>query len=188
MIFKTTTAPDDQTPHSESIVYELDVDNNIVSVNPVWQSFAVANHAPELSVDQVIGKPLMQYISGNTTKQFWQALLDKARKANVALHLDYRCDSPDLRRFMRIKVCRGDSDKLLFESALLRIEPRPVSIHFKRAQQRGGDTKVRCSFCNHILHKSHWVEAESLVTGNMVVTLDVTYGICPKCQTSLDNM
>jgi len=171
-----------------AIVYELDVDNNIVAVNSVWQSFALENHAPELSFDQVIGKPLMQYISGNTTKQFWQTLLDKARAADSALHLDYRCDSPDIRRFMHMKVYRGERDKLHVESALLRTESRPVSVHFKRAQQRGSDTKVRCSFCNHILHKSHWVEAESLVAGSGVVSLEVTYGICPKCQISLDNM
>ncbi|MDO9280950.1 MAG: hypothetical protein Q7T88_01055 [Methylotenera sp.] len=187
-ILHTSTKPDIESIPSETIVYKLDVDNNIVAVNRLWQSFALANNAPELGIDQVIGKPLMQYISGNITKYFWQALLDKARLANTVLHLDYRCDSPDLRRFMRIKVYRGDGESLHFESALLRTESRPVSIHFKRAQQRGADTKVRCSFCNGILHKSHWVEAESLVTGQKSVTLDVIYGICPDCQSTLDSL
>jgi hypothetical protein len=172
----------------ESVMYALDADNNIIAVNRSWQSFASSNNAPELIDEQVIGQPLMQYISGNITKQFWQTLLDKARLTNSALHLDYRCDSPDLRRFMRIKVYRGDSDMLHFESVLLRTESRPVSIHFKRAQQRGADTKVRCSFCNNILYKNRWVEAESLVAGKHSVTLDVIYGICPVCQSVLDAM
>lgn len=188
MIFKTTAEQDDKKSLNDSVIYELDADNNIVAVNRTWQSFALSNNAPELFDDQVIGRPLMQYISGNITKQFWQTLLDKARLSNVALHLDYRCDSPDLRRFMRIKLYRGESDRLHFESVLLRTESRPVSIHFKRAQQRGADTKVRCSFCNNILHKSRWVEAESLVAGQHSVTLDVIYGICPDCNSTLDTI
>ncbi|MDP3302779.1 MAG: hypothetical protein Q8S46_01320, partial [Methylotenera sp.] len=74
-ILHTSTKPGIESISGETIVYKLDVDNNIVAVNRLWQSFALANNAPELGIDQVIGKPLMQYISGNITKQFWQALL-----------------------------------------------------------------------------------------------------------------
>jgi hypothetical protein len=188
LILKNTTAQDSQTLAGESVIYELDGDNNIVAVNPVWHDFAVANNAAELCLDQVIGKPLMQFVSGNITKQFWQTLLDKARRANTPLQLDYRCDSPALRRFMRIKLYRGDNETLYVDSAMLRAEPRPVSIHFKRAQQRGAETKVRCSFCNFILYKSHWHEAENLVVTAHAVTLEVIYGICPMCQSAVDNM
>lgn len=188
MISHTSSKQDVKAPSTDSIVYELDVDNNIIAVNRLWQSFAIANNAPELSLDQVIGKPLMQYISGNITKQFWQTFLKKARTAQEALQLDYRCDSPNLRRFMRIKVYRGDNEALCFESTLMRTEPISVSIHFKRSQQRDADTKIRCSFCNNILYKSIWVEAESLVSGKHSVTLDVIYGICPECQSALDKI
>lgn len=186
LILKNATEQDDTKSLNDSVIYELDVNNNIVAVNQSWQSFALANNAPELSHDHVIGKPLMQYISGNITKRFWETFLEKVRLANAVMHLNYRCDSPDLKRFMQIKAYRNESDGLYFESILLRTESRPINIYFKRAQQRGADTKVRCSFCNNILHKNHWIEAENLVTGNHPVTLDVIYGICPVCQDSLD--
>ena len=82
---------------------------------------------------------------------------------------------------MCIKVYHGESDKLHVAISMSYTEFRLLSVHFKRAHQRASDTKVRCSFCNHILYKSHWVEAESLVDGKAVVSLEVTYGICPKC-------
>lgn len=187
MLNETIEQEDSALP-VETIVYELDIHNNIVAINGFWQSFAIENNAPELTENQVIGKPLMEFISGNITKEFWQSLIDKARSVNEALLIDYRCDSPDLRRFMQIKLYRGENERLHFESALLRTEARPVSIHFKRAHQRGANTKVRCSFCNHILHKNGWVEAEALVTGSQNVTMDVIYGICPVCKSALDTM
>lgn len=182
----TATEQDDEISQTESVIYELDANNNIVAVNQRWQSFALTNNAPELSDELVIGKPLMQFISGNITKRFWETFLEKIRLTNAEIHLNYRCDSPDLKRFMQIKAYRGEGERLYFESALLRTESRTTPIHFKRAQQRNADTKVRCSFCNNILYKNHWVEAETFVTGNRSVTLDVIYGICPACQTSLD--
>ena len=183
LILKNVT---DQKSLNDSVIYELDANNNIVAVNQMWQSFALANDAPELSHDNVIGKPLLQYISGNITKRFWETFLEKVRLSDEVIHLNYRCDSPDLRRFMQIKAYRDGCDGLHFESTLLRTEPRSSSIYFKRSQQRSADTKVRCSFCNHILYKNHWVEAESLVSAKHSVTLEVIYGICPKCQESLD--
>jgi hypothetical protein len=186
LIFKNVTEQYDGKSLNDSVIYELDVNNNIVAVNQLWQSFALENNAPELSHDYVIGKPLMQYISGNVTKRFWETFLEKVRLSNAVIHLNYRCDSPDLRRFMQIKAYRDACDGLHFESTLLRTEPKPASIYFKRSQQRSADTKVRCSFCNHILYKNHWVEAESLVTGKHSVSLEVNYGICPKCQESLN--
>lgn len=186
LTLKIRTEMEEKLKLSEALIYELDNDDHIVSVNQVWQDFALANNAPELSYDQVIGQPLEHYISGNVTKNFWRNFLKKVRLSNSALHLNYRCDSPDLKRFMQIKAYRGSGDSLYFESTLLRSELRTVSIYFKSAKQRGLDTKVRCSFCNNILHKNNWVEAESLVQNKSSLTLDVIYGICPTCQASLD--
>lgn len=166
------------------IAYEIDVSNIITAVNANWQAFAEANGAPELNDANVIGKPLLDFISGNVTKQFWSSLLNHVRNANSPHTFKYRCDAPHTKRYMKLDIAPLVAGNLRITSTPLRAKPRPLQIHFRRAQQRSVHSIIRCSLCNKVAHNKQWIEAEELNRG-LKTTLEVTYGICPVCHVNI---
>jgi hypothetical protein len=70
---------------------------------------------------QVIGRPLLGFISGNVTRQFEQQLLQEVLTGNQSIELEYRCDSPNERRFMQMQVSLEESGLVRFFNAILRL-------------------------------------------------------------------
>jgi len=169
----------------EVIIYEVDAENIITRIDASWKVFAESNGAPELNEANVIGKPLLHFVSGNVTKKFWINLLNHVRTSGIAHSFNYRCDAPNTKRHMNIKVAPLDAGHLRITSTLLSTKPRPLQIHFRRAQQRTAASIARCSMCNKVAYNKEWIEAEELNRG-LKTTLDVTYGICPVCHVKID--
>jgi hypothetical protein len=170
------------------IEYVLDIDNNIIAIQGSWDAFAYDNNATEISATQVIGKPLLRYVSGNVTRQFWTDVFLKARNAFSPVSLDYRCDSPSLRRFMNLSVTVDNEveGRLRLRSTCLRIEERDTPVIIERARERSRETSTRCSVCNKILCRDQWTEADDLNSSNSKV-LQVVYGVCSNCKSILSN-
>lgn len=166
---------------ANTLQYEVDCDDSIVSVDDSWLAFASSNQAPELSVKNVIGKSLIDFVSGNISRQFWLGILHIARNSTVPICIEYRCDSPKSKRFMRLEITHLGEGRLRFISTLLRDVDRPVTVHFQRARERNRHTLVRCSMCNRILYRGTWIEAEEMYPSAESITLQVIYGVCPDC-------
>ncbi|MDF1584358.1 MAG: hypothetical protein P1P78_13760 [Methyloprofundus sp.] len=172
------------TNSSNVIVYEIDESNIITTVNANWKAFAQANGAPELNDANVIGKPLLDFISGNVTKRFWINLLTHVRTDNCSYSFCYRCDAPNLKRHMKLDIAPLGTFNLRITSTLLHAKPRALQMDFKRAQQRSAHSIIRCSLCNKVVHNKQWIEADELNRG-LKTTLDVTYGVCPVCHANI---
>ena len=168
-----------------SIEYVVDKDNVIVEIRGLWDEFAIDNDAAQMVTEKVIGKPLMDFISGSVTRQFWLEMLHKTRIGKTPVCLDYRCDSPQARRYMSLRLIPESHGRLRLLSALLRSEERQENFYSERARERGKDTMTRCSLCNQILSRGQWVEAESLSNSSPDNRLQVIYGICPTCKLRL---
>lgn len=169
---------------SDVIVYEIDQANIITTVNANWKAFAQANGAPELDDVKVIGKPLLDFISGNVTKRFWLNLLTYVRTDNCSYSFSYRCDGPNLKRYMKLEIAPLGAFNLRITSTLLHAKPRLLQVDFKRAQQRSAQSIIRCSLCNKVAHNKQWLEADELNRG-LKTSLVVTYGICPVCHANI---
>jgi hypothetical protein len=170
-------------PRRETTV-ELSVDQNntIVRVNTAWDDFAASNDGAHLANDAVLGCNLLDAISGKISKNFTLTLLDMARKQTQAVIFDYRCDSPQVRRFMRAHLSSDSSAAVHYRHEHLYSEPFTYPVSFKTATQRGRDTLIRCSICNHVRHDGLWKVPE-FVSQQMLDTqvLPVIYGVCPSC-------
>lgn len=172
------------TPTCQSLV-EMTVDKNnvIVAVNASWDEFALSNDAPQLAGGSVIGWSLLDSISGKVTKTFTQALLDLARSHEQKIMFDYRCDSPQIRRYMRMHISQGDAGSVNFLHEHLSSEYFPHPAIYQSAAQRSRDTLVRCSICNHVRHDGIW-SMPDYVSRTFFAShpVSVIYGICPSCQ------
>lgn len=172
------------------VEYFLNADDEIIQVGKGWDDFALDNDAPELSGLGVIGRPLLDFVSGNVTRLFVLAILQVARTSNQAIELEYRCDSPKERRYMRMRLSMLESGMLRVVHQTLRTEPRAKDIYIYRAPQRTRDTPVRCSMCNLVMQQNSWIDPErlnpcSLQNKNELL---VIYGICPECKLRLEKV
>jgi len=169
----------------EPVEVRVNAEDRIVRCNPAWDRFARRNGAPELRCAEIHGLRLLESFSGKVTRRFMQALLDRVRRDGEALTLPYRCDSPRLRRFMRMEILPGPGNDLLLRHWLLRLETLPRSIRITSSPQRDRHTHLRCSLCGLIKQGENWVEPLALAAGlppRQMVSLQVTYGICPTCE------
>lgn len=166
------------------VEFLLNEQNEIVAVGEHWDAFALENDAPELVGNAVIGKPLLDYVSGNVTRRFVHQLLQAVRANQQDLALDYRCDSPLQRRYMRMSI-RHMNGNLHFEHSVVALEARKRPLKFIKAQQRSKETKIRCSMCNLVRQAEEWLEPECVLPGDASGEMLVIYGVCESCQQKL---
>lgn len=182
------TTQDSDTNSLESVEFEIDGNNVITATGALWSAFALTNDAPQLAGEAVIGKSLLQFISGESSRNLMRNLLEAARQSRKPVELDYRCDSPELRRQMRMRLEPLDHGFLRCSNLLLKTEARAAPIHFVCAKQRARDTLIRCSICNRIKNRERWMEADHLKAARHALTLKVTYGVCPDCSCRLQQL
>ena len=145
-------------------VYCIDRADVITAVNADWDAFARDNEGDHLTADNVVGRPLWDFISDPETEQIYRALLRRLRQGVAIPPLPFRCDSPGLRRFMELHTRGGDDQSVEFEARLLRAEPRePVAL--LEAETERGDGLVRiCSWCKRVaVAEADWREVEEAV-------------------------
>lgn len=168
----------------------LDFDNLIVEVGGDWDRFAIENDAPELSGERIIGRSIFDFVSGNVTRQFFVALLQIVRAGRPEIELEYRCDSPELRRYMHMRVSCVEGGRVRFQNSVIRTEPRDRTVSIMTARHRTRDTHVRCSMCNQIKIAGNWVEPDHIDDVQLICSEDmaVIYGICKSCDEELQKL
>ena len=176
------------SPLEGTVGLSVDQDNVIVRVNSAWDRFARDNDGAHLANNAVLGWNLLASISGKASKNFTLALLELARRREREVCFDYRCDSPRLRRFMRAHLSSDSNGMVHFSHEHLYSESFAGRVSFQTAAQRGRDTAIRCSLCNHVRHDGLWKLPEFVsqqVFGGREVP--VIYGVCPSCFDSLED-
>lgn len=170
-------------PRQEATV-ELSVDrhNVIVSVNAAWDDFARDNQGAHLEHGSVLGLNLLDAVSGRVSRNFTLAVLESARQRERAVSYDYRCDSPSLRRYMRAHVRADEDGAVHYAHEHLYSETFPQRVAFTTAAQRGRDTVLRCSLCNHVRMAGLWRVPECAAGDEPCA---VVYGVCPSCEQML---
>lgn len=162
-----------------AVVYLLNPENLIIEINQEWDMFASENEGLNISKDDVVGRSILDFVSGKTTKQYWAEMFDRVRLAKAPVDLDYRCDSPSVMRWMGMKLQSLNNGDLRISNETYAIKNRPHPIHFELATQRGKDTFIRCSVCNKLKHKGAWIEPDDLAAKHQISKFIVTYGVCP---------
>lgn len=166
--------------------YSVGNDDVIEWVSEGWTQFAAHNDAPELSADAVIGKSIWQFISDIETRELYRLLLARVRTTCVPVEFEFRCDSPNVKRFMSM-VVTSDQQRVFFATELVRLKPTTENALLRRTMRVDHDLVKICSWCKKLLiSDDHWEETEVALGILGPFSQDtmpmISHGICEACR------
>jgi len=164
-----------------------------------WNMFAGENHASaELTASAVVGRCLFDFFDGAEVRESQQRLhkLIVTRQRSF-LAYEYRCDAPAIRREMRLSISpvevQGLLVALLYQSTLLRAQPRPSISLFERpaaAEDASLPQLAMCSYCHNVrippdAGDGEWVSPEQYYRRGGGENVRLSHTICPDCYTRI---
>ncbi len=162
-------------------LYVLDNQDRIVLIEGAWDEFAKDNDGANLSSDEVYGQLIWDYVTGDTTRMWLEALFQYARVSALILERLYRCDSPNMKRFMRMRIIPLQTNCLRIEHEVLATEQRAVPVKIQYSKNMMKNTKRRCSICGRLNIDGAWQEPH-LNHKNESKEVMVIYSVCDDCQ------
>ena len=174
---------------TEPLTYSLDHRDRIVRVSEAWTRFALENDAPELAAEQVLQRPLWDFLEDLPTRQIYTDLIARVREGRT-VRFSLRCDSPTVRRYLQMTVTPADSSRVEFESVVVGVEPRPIQRIWDRRAIRTGAHLRACAWCKRIDVGGKWREIEDALEPLRIFEMerlpDITHGICDACQRAME--
>jgi len=166
------------------IGYRIDVHDVIDEVSESFAVFARQNGAAGLE-ENVLGTSLWGHVLGSEVQAVYRDLLAHARRTGRPVVFPYRCDAPDCRRFLQMRMRRLEAGAIAFESRVLREEARPSVDLLEVGRQTEPGLLVMCAWCRKI-EADGWVEIEEglrrLGLFNQTSFPCITHGICLPCK------
>jgi len=178
-------------PTSQPTIWRVGADDVITAVAGAWEAFATANGAPALASDAVVGRSLFDFIQGEEPQRIHRLLLlaVRSRSEGDTLAVPFRCDSPDMRRYMQLELACEDGGAVQFRATLLRAEPRPHLRLLDSAERRAPGLLVSGSFCLRIRGPDEaWLDLDDAVARLELLgpaPPKLVYGVCAECLGSL---
>lgn len=175
------------------IIYRINANNIIEFVNDAWEKFASDNEAPAVA-QGAVGTHLWDHIQGQEVVQLYEALTEYIRGTQRPVAFDFRCDSPETRRDMRLEMIPRPNRCVEFRSTLLSKKPHVLpkdlfSLDEKNAKL--GKALRMCAWCKSVHLDGRWIDLESAMDeyhpflDRMPST--ITHGICDACISTLTN-
>lgn len=174
----------DANPRPADVIYELDCEDRIVAVNDAWSQFALANGTPHLIATQVIGQGLWSLIDDTAVQQIYKALLSHVR-AGHTIEVPFRCDSPTVKRQLRLLMRPRTPEIVEFVSRTQSEIEATYNPLWDTARRRGQQLVLVCSWCKRVRSAGGWhppEEAASDLIGSGNEPPMVSHGICPACE------
>ncbi|GAB6058948.1 hypothetical protein [Desulfonatronum parangueonense] len=174
-----------EQPHDLRTEYSLDGQDRLIGVSGAWDDFAEQNNGVNLRTENVLGRQIWDFVTGDASRMWLNTIFQLARVRGTDLERPYRCDSPTMKRFMRMTLIPSSGGILRIEHQLLAIEERsiPVSIRFG-AEKALSKILLRCSFCGRIKQGNRW-EEPCPRHADTCGEIPVVYRVCGDCWHSL---
>lgn len=180
----------ESVPPQTVLHYRIDDADRITSVGGAWCGFAQENEGGRVKPENVIGRPLWDFICDATTIELYRQMVKRARAGQV-VKFHYRCDAPERRRLFRMTIAPVPPAEIEFVSALRREEVRPKVMLLDAELRNRSEEFVRiCSWCEKAaLPDGRWaplevvVEVQGLLQKERMPSL--THGICEHCKQRL---
>lgn len=172
--------------------YSVDKDDCISEVGGGWTAFANQNTGVGLSADEVCARPYWSFIQGDATRLWLASFFEAARVRGKTFEQSYRCDSPELKRYMQMRIVPRVDGGVRVEHELLRAERRslPVQVRYDGIVVPKATEEVvpeaepsvvpRCSVCGRVW-LGGWREPIAALAGTYGY-IRVTYEICEDCE------
>ena len=165
-------------------ICQVDAKDRITFVDANWVAFAAENGLPALTAEAVTGELLWDYLSDETSRQFYKIFMADVRKTRRGITVPFRCDGPKCRRFMKMSILPLAGGAVEFRSVLIREEARPKVNLFDPDFPRTKGFLTVCAWCKKV-KASDWVEAEDAMQQlkffDRLQLPQITHGICEDC-------
>ncbi len=171
--------------NSHGVNYWLDKTWRICRTCDAWDGFARENNGRNMERERVIGRSIWQFIQGDATRMWLDALVSHARLTERMVVRDYRCDSPDLKRYMEMRIEPGAGGMVCLKHRLVKTEPMAPRVAYEAAPKGAQAICFRCSICNRVQVKGRWMEGDVAVEKGLLAEMfnpRVAYGVCPDCR------
>jgi len=169
--------------------YAIDGQDHLVKVDEGYYRFAGENGWDEAGSS--LGRSLWDFVSGHELRKLQRMLLRRLRDEVRQVELPFRCDGPEVRREMDIRIAAHPSGQVVLFSARLRAEePRDeIQPMLDPNAPRGEDTVTMCGWCDRFEVDGKWVEVEEaaakLELFNRAELPAISHGVCPRCNETL---
>lgn len=169
------------------VTYWLDNEDTIIKVSDSWNTFAAENNGARAFSNQIKGRKVFKFVSGDTTRMILDLMLRKARTLGMQTEYHYRCDSLTHKRYMIMRIT-PEKDKILKVDHITEKEvEQNIVPHFNFEQFDGGSIRS-CSMCKKVLANNEWVEPDQAIEKGYL-DKDLKYmpvfSICPECRKSI---
>jgi hypothetical protein len=142
------------------LTYAIDHDDRLVKVDEGYYRFGEENGWAEVGAS--LGRSLWDFVAGDELKKLQRMLLRRLRSEVRSVELPFRCDGPDVRREMNIRIVAHSSGRVVLFAAFMRSEEARDSSQpmLDPTAPRGGETLTMCGWCDRFLIDGEWVEIE----------------------------
>jgi len=168
------------------VVYRVDASGRIVWVSPSWSTFAASNGAPELAHIEPGSVSVWKGIADGATEELYRRLIARVRATSRPVSFGLRCDAPDRRRHLTMRIAPGPDGTTEMTTTTWREEPRPRVRLLEAGVERGGEWVRICSWCGRVAAAPGvWLEVEDALESLQLFERErvpsVTHGICEDC-------
>ncbi|MEQ8667579.1 MAG: hypothetical protein RIC12_00315 [Pirellulales bacterium] len=173
--------------------YCVDECDSITQVSEMWLAFARENGAPQLTSSYVVGKSLWDFVAVKLLRDLYSAVHAKVRAEGQPAVIQFRCDSPSLRRHMRMTIRSLTAGHLEYSCVLLQSEPQAELKLIDVQQSNSEEWVTMCSICKRgLLESIGWLEAIDFATRLRLFEKSelprVRHNLCPSCAKSLEEI
>ncbi|TAE52409.1 MAG: hypothetical protein EAZ89_08505 [Bacteroidetes bacterium] len=169
------------------VVYQIDSQDIIRSVNADWVAFAQENQAEDLS-EGVIGRSIWEFMSYGLVGKLYKELFDAVREARREVRVAFRCDNAQLIRIMELCIWPREEQYLEIHSKTVLEQPRGQPLREEVLSQGMVRGIPMCSKCNKIYAEQTgaWMEISDALTAALIEQpLKVSFGLCERCTDNL---
>jgi hypothetical protein len=165
------------------MIYCVDLVGNILSIDGPWDEFAAENGGVDLKSKNLIGKNLFSFISSSGVSEAFRTMHHHLNdNPTHRLEFSYRCDSPELRRDMKMVMeSTGEGIRYTSSVASTSLLDPPIPIDYST----GTNEYLRmCSWCKRFKYPSeseHWNELVRLFDISPS-NFTISHGICEDCR------
>jgi hypothetical protein len=177
-------------PVQQIFRYGINDADVIEHVDRWWLAFASENNANELDETSVLGHPIWEFIADLPTQRLYREIHHRVRSSGNPIEVPFRCDSPTMRRYMRLTISHSAAGHLRYESQLIRAVPQRQLPLLNPSSKRSDAFLTMCSCCKRsLIEPSGWLEMEDIALRlrmyDQQAVPDLRYTLCPDCSKQL---
>lgn len=175
---------------SSTLSYIIDINDKIISANHGFGKFAIENNSKDLA-KSIIGESIWKFIYFDEVHRLYQRLFEAIRKTDKKVDLNFRCDSHDVLRFMKMNIEPIGENSLQIKTKLIRQVDRKKMLSREILYLGINSGTPMCSNCNkiYINEKSAWLEIDKAIEKNHIGReLSVNFKICEDCVDQINSI